>query len=79
MSMLMDFESCLILPKAQKNSIPSWFGFLFVLRESCKLKRTEIMKKLEEKRIQTRLLFAGNILHHPVFHDMEKPEKIYRI
>lgn len=76
---LKDFESCLILPKAQKNSIPSWFGFLFVLRESCKLKRTEIMKKLEEKRIQTRLLFAGNILHHPVFHDMEKPEKIYRI
>ena len=76
---LKDFESCLILPKAQENSIPSWFGFLFVLRDSCKLKRTEIMKKLEEKRIQTRLLFAGNILHHPVFHDMEKPEKIYRI
>jgi len=69
----------IILPRAQKNSDPSWFGFLITLKEGNTLTRTEIMRKLEEKKIQTRLLFAGNITRQPVFNEMLESNSSFRI
>ena len=68
-----------ILPEAQKNSEPSWFGFLIILKEDSDLIRTEIMKKLEECKIQSRLLFAGNIVRQPVFNEFRDNRRGYRI
>jgi len=76
---LKDYANLLILPKAQKNSIPSWFGFLITLKDVCKITRNEIMQKLEEKQIQTRLLFAGNIIRQPVFNKMREYNSGYRV
>ncbi|MFW9881978.1 MAG: DegT/DnrJ/EryC1/StrS family aminotransferase, partial [Candidatus Thorarchaeota archaeon] len=76
---LKDFENLLILPKAQKNSIPSWFGFLITIKDVCEITRNEIVIKLEEKQIQTRLLFAGNIIRHPVFNKMRESNSGYRV
>lgn len=76
---LKDFEDYIILPKAQKNSEPSWFGFLITLKKKCKLKRTEIMRALEKKKIQSRLLFAGNIINQPVFNEMRENQEGFRV
>ncbi|MBO7572075.1 MAG: lipopolysaccharide biosynthesis protein RfbH [Bacteroidales bacterium] len=57
----------LILPVTQKNSKPSWFGFLITVDENANFTRTELTKYLENKKIQTRTLFAGNLLKHPAF------------
>ncbi|MFX1385270.1 MAG: lipopolysaccharide biosynthesis protein RfbH, partial [Promethearchaeota archaeon] len=76
---LKDFQDIIILPKAQKNSNPSWFGFLLTLRDKSKLDRTYIMRKLEEYKIQTRLLFAGNIIRQPVFDEIRENKKAYKI
>jgi len=76
---LKNFEDLIILPKAQKNSNPSWFGFLITLKNECKIDRLEIIKKLEEYGIQTRLLFSGNIIRHPVFDKLREKEKHYRV
>jgi len=73
------FENLIILPKPQKYSVPSWFGFLITLKEGCTLTRTEIMQELETQGIQTRLLFAGNIIRQPVFDEMRKEKKGYRV
>lgn len=64
---LQPLEDKLILPEPAPNSIPSWFGFLISLRTESGLKRHEIIRTLEAKNIQTRLLFSGNIIRHPCF------------
>lgn len=64
---LKQFEEYMILPKATENSEPSWFGFPITLKQNNKFDRKDIVKFLEEKRIGTRLLFAGNILKQPLF------------
>ncbi|MFX1392083.1 MAG: lipopolysaccharide biosynthesis protein RfbH [Promethearchaeota archaeon] len=76
---LKDYQNLIKLPKAQKNSTPSWFGFLITLKEECKIPRNVIMQKLEDKKIQARLLFAGNIIRQPVFDKMRESEKGYRV
>ncbi len=68
-----------ILPEPCPNSIPSWFGFLLTVRENSIFTRDGIVKYLEKHNIQTRMLFAGNIVKHPCFDLMRKEKKGYRI
>ena len=56
-------EDKLILPEACENSTPSWFGFMITCKEG--VDRNKLVQFLEEKGVQTRMLFAGNIIKHP--------------
>jgi len=58
------------LVQAQPNSDPSWFGFMITLKDNVKFTRNDISQFLESSNIQTRNLFAGNILRHPLFDNM---------
>jgi len=69
----------LILPKHSENSNPSWFGFLISVKENAGFTRNQLSEYLENKKIQTRNLFAGNILKHPAFDEMRKSGKGYRV
>lgn len=72
-------ENKLILPEATPNSDPSWFGFLITVRNEANFKRDDITKYLENNNIQTRNLFAGNLIKHPCFDEMRNLEAGYRI
>ncbi|MEM3585163.1 MAG: lipopolysaccharide biosynthesis protein RfbH [Candidatus Woesearchaeota archaeon] len=61
------FEKYFYLPKAEPHSEPSWFGFLLTIKEDAGFKREELLKFLEDEKIGTRLLFAGNITKQPYF------------
>jgi CDP-4-dehydro-6-deoxyglucose reductase, E1 len=66
-----------ILPEPAKNSDPSWFGFLLTVKPG--VKRSEVVNRLEKNGVQTRMLFAGNILRHPCFDEMKKEKTGFRI
>jgi CDP-6-deoxy-D-xylo-4-hexulose-3-dehydrase len=68
-----------ILPEATENSDPSWFGFLLTVREGAGFTRDRIVNFLEGNGIQTRMLFAGNLIKHPCFDEMRKEGKGYRV
>lgn len=68
----------LILPEPEKNSEPSWFGFLISVRPESGLKRNDVTKFIEEHNIQTRLLFSGNLIRHPCFNQI-RDTKAYRV
>ena len=76
---LKTYEDLIILPKAQKNSSPSWFGFLITIKDNCEINRNELIKALERNKIQTRLLFAGNIVRQPVFDEYRETKSGYRV
>lgn len=69
----------LILPEPQKNSAPSWFGFLISVRDNATFTRNELTSYLESKKIQTRNLFAGNLIKHPAFDEMRISGSGYRV
>lgn len=69
----------LILPVAEANSNPSWFGFLIAVKEDAGFTRNELTGYLEQNKIQTRNLFAGNLTKHPCFDEMRQTGKGYRI
>ena len=66
---LQGLEDFLILPNATNNSNPSWFGFALTVETGSPLTRNQIVQKLNEKKIGTRLLFGGNLLRQPAFID----------
>ena len=74
---LESLEKYLILPRAQKNAIPSWFGFLITVREG--VERGQLVRYLEEHGVQTRMLFAGNLTKHPCFDEMRRTGEGYRV
>lgn len=69
----------LILPEAEANSNPSWFGFLIAVKEDAGFTRNELTSFLENRKIQTRNLFAGNLIKHPAFDEMRKSGDGYRV
>jgi CDP-6-deoxy-D-xylo-4-hexulose-3-dehydrase len=75
---LKKLEEYFILPEPTTNSDPSWFGFLLTVREGAGFTRDDVIQHLESKGIQTRMLFAGNLLRHPCFDGMRKSKKGFR-
>ena len=67
------------LPEATANSTPSWFGFLVTLRDRNNLSRDYVVRQLEERGIQTRMLFAGNLTRQPAFDGLRASGNGYRI
>lgn len=76
-ALLTGTEDKFILPRACENSTPSWFGFLITCREGTS--RNRVVQYVEEKGIQTRMLFAGNLIKHPCFDEMRLSGSGYRV
>ena len=74
---LKDLNNMIILPEACPNSTPSWFGFLITCKEG--IDRKNVVNYLEKSGIQTRNLFAGNIIKHPCFDSIREKTEEYRI
>jgi CDP-6-deoxy-D-xylo-4-hexulose-3-dehydrase len=68
---LSDLQEWLILPEPTANSDPSWFGFPVALREGCPVDRDRILRFMNERKIATRLLFAGNLVRQPAYLNAE--------
>lgn len=62
----------LILVKIQPHSEPSWFGFMMTVADGVKFSRNELSEHLEKAGVQTRNLFAGNMIKHPLFADLKR-------
>jgi CDP-6-deoxy-D-xylo-4-hexulose-3-dehydrase len=69
----------LSLQEVTANSQPSWFGFLLTVKAEAGFTRNEIVTFLEANRIQTRMLFAGNLIKHPCFDEMRSTGAGYRV
>lgn len=70
-------EDKLILPEPCKNARPSWFGFLITCKAGAN--RNAIVQHMEGSRVQTRMLFAGNLIKHPCFNQMRESGEGFRV
>lgn len=77
--LLTDVSGSLILPKATEGTIPSWFGYAITVPEQSSFGRDGLVDWLESHKIQTRNLFAGNIIKHPCFDEFRGDETVYRV
>lgn len=73
---LQEVSDKLILPVPVENSKPSWFGFMMTCRG---IDRKKVVIYLESKGVQTRMLFAGNLIKHPCFDEMRAKGEGYRV
>lgn len=67
MELLSDLADIFVLPREEKNSDSSWFGFALTVKNGSGITRNFVTQYLEEHNIQTRLLFSGNMVRHPAF------------
>lgn len=74
---LSDVQDAFILPEACENSNPSWFGFMLTCAGG--VDRNKVVPYIESHGVQTRMLFAGNLIKHPCFDEMRKSGKGYRV
>lgn len=63
--MLAQLQEVLVLPQPTEDSLPSWFGYPITLTETAQIKRLDLLRYLDQKKIGSRLLFAGNIIRQP--------------
>jgi dTDP-4-amino-4,6-dideoxygalactose transaminase len=75
---LAPLEDRLILPEPVIDGEPSWFGFLITLRDTCAARRENVVRHIESRNIQTRLLFSGNLIRHPCFDELRGTDA-YRV
>ena len=68
---LRGLEDYFILPKATENSDPSWFAYILTLREKAPFSRVDLAQYLDGNQIETRGLFAGNLLRQPGYQNIE--------
>jgi CDP-6-deoxy-D-xylo-4-hexulose-3-dehydrase len=76
MEMLRPYEDRLLLPSATAHSEPSWFAFVISVRDQAGFTRDDLTRFLEANRVETRSLFAGNLLRHPAYQGI--PHRIVR-
>ena len=62
---LKDCEEFVYLPQATEHSDPSWFGFPITLKENCPVTRLDLLTYLDQHKVGSRLLFAGNLTRQP--------------
>lgn len=74
---LQGLDDKIILPEPAPNSKPSWFGFLITCKEG--IDRNRVVQAIEDQGIQTRMLFAGNLIKHPCFDEMRRMGEGYRV
>ena len=75
-SKLLSVQDKFILPEPLPGSDPNWFGFLLTCRPG--IDRDKVVPYIESKGVQTRMLFAGNLIKHPCFDDMRATGRGYR-
>ena len=82
--LLAPVEDVLVMPVATEGADPSWFGYLMTVRDGAaradgtRIARDEIVRALEDAKVQTRMLFAGNMVRQPVFDAMRESGEGYR-
>lgn len=74
-----EVKDILYLPEEEENTKPSWFGFIMTVKDGASFHRTELTDYLEKNNIQTRNLFAGNILRQPCFDALRECGQGYRV
>lgn len=76
---LSDLAEWLVLPEPEAASDPSWFGFLLTVKEQAGFSREQLVRHLEAKGVQTRMLFAGNMIKQPCFDELRESGQGYRV
>lgn len=74
---LKDCTDKLILPEPCAHSNPSWFGFMITCKDG--VDSFKVVEYIESRKVQTRRLFAGNLIKHPCFDEMRKTGEGYRV
>lgn len=64
---LKKYEKYFLFTDREKEADPCWFGFMIVVRDGAPFTKLELVRYLEDKKIATRSLFAGNLLKHPAY------------